>query len=88
MFKLTSLPHDPPYFGYFYRKNNTSFNYYTFHVFCSNKSNLSQVLIDFQTQALKVHDNTLYEKLFDFKLVTKVTKILKLFDSKYKTNWN
>jgi hypothetical protein len=76
IFKLTSLPSDPTYFGYFYRKNNTSFNYYTFHVFHSNKSNLSQVITDFQTQALKLHDAMLYEKLFDFKLIAKVSKIL------------
>ncbi len=72
IFKLTSLASDPTYFGYFYRKNNTSFNYYTFHVFHSNKSNLSHVITDFQTQALKLHDNLLYEKLFDFKLIAKV----------------
>jgi hypothetical protein len=72
IFKLTNLPSDPQYFGYFYRKNNTSFNYYTFHVFYSNKSNLSQVITDFQTQALKMHDNMLYEKLFDFNLIAKV----------------
>lgn len=72
IFKLNILPNDPLCFAYFYRKNNTSFNYYTLHVFYSNKSNLCKVLLDFQTQALKIHENLLYEKLFDFKLVTKV----------------
>ncbi|CAF0988440.1 unnamed protein product [Brachionus calyciflorus] len=72
LFKLTYLTSDPMCFGYFYRKNNTSFNYYTLHVFKSNKSNLCQVLNDFQHQAIKLHENLIYEKMFDFKLVTKL----------------
>lgn len=72
LFKLSYLPNDPVCFGYFYRKNNTSFNYYTLHVFSSSKSNLSQVINDFQQKAIKLHENLIYEKLFDFKLVTKV----------------
>lgn len=72
LFKLTYLPNDPVCFGYFYRKNNTSFNYYTLHVFSSTKTNLSQVISDFQQKAIRLHDNLRYEKLFDFKLVTKV----------------
>ncbi|RNA25400.1 TBC1 domain family member 1 isoform X4 [Brachionus plicatilis] len=72
IFKITYLPNDPVCFGYFYRKNNTSFNYYTLHAFTSSKSNLSQVISDFQQRAIKLHENLIYEKLFDFKLVTKL----------------
>lgn len=72
IFKLTSLTSDPLCFGYFYRKTTASFNLYTLHAFTSNKSNLAQVLYDFQMQALRIHENLHYEKIFDFKMVTKV----------------
>ena len=76
LFKLTYLANDQACFGYFYRKNNTTFTFYTLHVFVSNKYNLCQVINDFQQQAIKLHENLIYEKMFDFKLVTKVNLFL------------
>lgn len=77
IFKLSCLPNDPLCFAYFYRKSNTSLNVYTLHVFGSNKTNLCQVIQDLQNQALKLHENLVFEKLFDFKLVTKVSILIR-----------
>jgi hypothetical protein len=70
IFKLTYLTTDKYCFAYFYRQKN-SFNY-NLYAFYSNKSNLAQVIYDFQIQALRTHESLKYEKVFDFKLVTKV----------------
>lgn len=70
MFKLTSLSSDAFCFAYFYRQEN-SFNY-NLYAFYSNKYNVNQVLHEFQVQALRMHESLKYEKIFDFKLVTKV----------------
>lgn len=74
IFKLTALASDPMCFAYFYRKNTHSFNMYTLHAFRSSRANLAQVICDFQMQALRMHESLNYEKVFDFKLVTKVIK--------------
>ena len=71
IFKLTYLDNDPNCFAYFYRKNE-SFSY-TLHVFSSKKSNMFQVLNDFQKQASKLHDHLYFQKVFDFKLVDRVS---------------
>ncbi len=79
IFKLTQLANEKTCFAYFYRLES-SFNY-TLHVFNSNKSNLVQVLSEFQMDALKIHENqsihqnSPYEKLFDFQVVSKVSHI-------------
>lgn len=70
IFKLTYLDNDPNCIAYFYRKNE-SFSY-TLHVLTSKKSNMFQVLNDFQKQASKLHDHLYFQKVFDFKLVDKV----------------
>ena len=74
VFKLTSLANDPLYFAYFYRQDN-SFNY-NLYAFYSSKFNITQVLHEFQIQALRIHESLKYEKIFDFKLVTKVSTVL------------
>lgn len=73
IFKLTCLPSDPFCFAYFYRQEN-SFNY-NLYAFYSNKFNINQVLHEFQIQALRMHESLKFEKIFDFKLVTKVRDI-------------
>lgn len=74
IFKLTALGSDPLCFAYFYRKNSSSFNLYTLHAFASGRANLANVIGEFQMQALRLHENLTYEKVFDFKLVAKVIK--------------
>jgi hypothetical protein len=76
IFKLTCLPSDPFCFAYFYRQEN-SFNY-NLYAFYSNKFNINQVVHEFQVQALRMHESLKYEKIFDFKLVTKVSIIFEL----------
>lgn len=78
IFKLTALTSDPMCFAYFYRKNTHSFNMYTLHAFRSSRANLAQVICDFQMQALRMHESLNYEKVFDFKLVTKVIRSQKI----------
>lgn len=72
VFKLTNLTNDPLCFGYFYKKNATSFNFYTLHAFRSSKTNLANVVYEFQMQALKLHENLQFEKIYEFRLVKKV----------------
>jgi hypothetical protein len=72
IFKLSVCKTDSLCFGYFYRENGDSFNY-KLYAFYSNKSNLAQVIYDYQMKALKLHDNNFqYEKSFNFKLIVKV----------------
>ena len=72
MFKLSQMQSEKTCFAYFYRQDGGSFNY-TLHAFSSNKSNLVQVLFEFQMDALKIHEHhNQYEKMFDFKIVNKV----------------
>ena len=72
IFKLCILPGDPNCFGYFYRVNDSFI--YTLHVFRSKQCNLAKAIIDFQSQALKIHDTFSYKKVFEFVLIAKVIK--------------
>lgn len=73
VFKLTALNNDPQCFAYFYRTSPASVTLYTLHAFRSSRANLADVIYELQMQALRIHESFLnYEKVFDFKLVTKV----------------